>query len=291
MRGIEGREAAEGADLGLRGVGRLLHRVKARALAGGLKIDDAARDRGLSSSQPGAIVRCPACSRGEALGGLGASPLAGCAVDAKRHAFAFCDQRPQRHRIALRGRVESGDLRRRVLAQPIEPQPLGGVALQQAREGGWPLLVAVQDADQEGPSLGLAGEPGSRLEDRRGCVVGVVEHQQVRPMTLAGLGEGRKGGIGDLPAARVEDRRSAVLDFGRQLGHEPGLADAGGAPHERADDPSFARLLPAPAQPAQLALAPGEQRRATLELRRQLHDRRRRVEARVLGQHRRLQPL
>ena len=48
---------------------------------------------------------------------------------------------------------------------------------------------------------------------------------------------------------------------------------------------------PALAQPAQLALASGEQRRAALELDRQLDDRRRRVEARVLGEDLLLQAL
>ena len=56
-------------------------------------------------------------------------------------------------------------------------------------------------------------------------------------------------------------------------------------PQTRAQtDPPFARLLPALAQPGQLALAPGEQRRADLELERQLCDRRRRVEGGVLGE-------
>ena len=213
-------------------------------------------------------------------------------MDAKRHALAFRDQRPQRHHDALGGGVERGDLRDRVLVQRVEPQALGGAGLEQAGEGGRALLVVMQDADHERPPFGLAREPGRRLEDCRRRVVGVVEHQERGPATLTGLGDGRQRGLGDLPAARVQHRRSGGLEPRRASSATSRvLPIPRGTPDERADDLSRARVLPAPAQPAQLALASGEQGRAALELDGQLHDRRRRVEARVLGQHRRLEAL
>ena len=149
MGGVEGRQAAEGTDQGLRGVGWLVDRVKPGALAGGLQLDDAAGDRGLGRAQVAAITCRPPGGRGEVLGRLRPRPLAGRAVDAKRHPVALGEQRPQRHRDPLGGRVERGDLGRRILAQRIEPQALGGAALEQAGEGGRALLVVMQDADQE----------------------------------------------------------------------------------------------------------------------------------------------
>ena len=47
VRGVEGRQAAEGTDQRLGGVGRLFDRVKAPALAGGVQVDDPTSDRGL----------------------------------------------------------------------------------------------------------------------------------------------------------------------------------------------------------------------------------------------------
>ena len=72
--------------------------------------------------------------------------------------------------------------------------------------------------------------------------------------------------------------------MGGELCDEPRLADPRGPPDHHADDPALARPLPAPAQPAKLVLAAGEQRRAALELDGELDDRWRRVEARVLGE-------
>ena len=198
MRGIEGRQAAEGADLGRGRVGRLCGRVEAGALAGCLKLDDPARDRGLGRAQVAPIARRPPGVRSEPLGGLGPSPAAGRAVDAKRHPLALGEQRAHGHCLALAGGVEGGDLRHRVLAERIEPQALGRAALQQGGEGGRALLVVVQHADQKRPALRRAGEPRRRLEHRRRRVVGVVEHEQRRALALAGLGDGRKGGLGDL---------------------------------------------------------------------------------------------
>ncbi len=168
-------------------------------------------------------------------------------MDAKRYPLAFGEQRPQRHHGALGGGVERGDLRRRILVERIESQALGGVALEQAGEGGRALLAVMQDANQECPSFGVACEPGRGLEDYRRCVVGVVEHEERGPVALTGLGDRREGSFCDLPAARVKNRRSGALDLGRELGHEPSLSDSGGAPDERVNDPSRARLLPAPA--------------------------------------------
>ena len=110
-------------------------------------------------------------------------------------------------------------------------------------------------------------------------------------MDIPGLGHRREGGLGELTAAGVEDRRALALELARELGHEPRLADPGGPRDAGACDPPRLRLLPTPAKPTKLALTPGEQRRAALELHRQLRDRRRRVEALVLGQDRRLQAL
>ena len=225
MGGIERRQAAERTDLRLRGTRRLLDRVEAGALAGALQFDDAAGDRGLGRAQVAAITCRPPGSRGEVLGRLRPRPLAGRAVDPKRHPVAFGDQRPQRHRDPLGGGVERGDLGGRVLAQRVEPQPLGGAALEQAGEGGRALLVVMKDADHERSALGLAGQGRGGLEHARGGVLGVVEHQQRRSVARAGLGDGRQRPLGEFATAGVEDRGALALDLGRELGHEPRLAD------------------------------------------------------------------
>ena len=133
-------------------------------------------------------------------------------------------------------------------------------------------------------SSGSRARAAAASRTRGRGVVGVVEHQQRRSVARAGLGDGRQGGLGDLAAAGVEDRGALALDLGRELGDEPRLADPRRPPDHHADDPALARPAPAPAQPVKLALAAGEQRRAALELHRQLDDRRRCVEARVLGE-------
>ena len=281
---VEGREATEGAGQGFGGIGRLLGLVTAGALAGALQLDDAAGDRGLGRAQLAAITCRPPGGRGEVLCRLRPRPLTDRAVDAKRNPVAFGEQRPQRHRDPLGGRVERRDLGGRILAQRTQPQALGGAASEQGGEGRRALLVVMQDADHERSALGLAGECRGRLEHRRRHVVGVVEHQQGRSVALPGLGDARQRGVGDLAAAGVQDCGALALDLGRELGDEPRLADPDGPPDQGADDPALARPLPAPAQPGQLALAPGEQRRAALELGRQLCDRRRRIEGRVLGE-------
>ena len=74
------------------------------------------------------------------------------------------------------------------------------------------------------------------------------------------------------------------MELARELGGEPGLADPGGARDERHPGPTGLGLGPALAQPTELALAPGEQRGAALELARQLLGRRRRGEGGVLGE-------
>ena len=140
------------------------------------------------------------------------------------------------------------------------------------------------------PSGSRARAAAASSTARRG-IFGVVEHQQRRSVARAGLGDGRQRGLGDLATAGVEDRGALALDLGRELGHQPRLADPRRPPDHHADDPALARLAPARAQPAKLALAPGEQRRAALELHRQLDDRRRCVEARVLGEDLLLQAL
>ena len=149
----------------------------------------------------------------------------------------------------------------------------------------------MKDADHERSALGLAGQGRGGLEHARGGVAGVVEHQQRRSVARAGLGDGRQRPLGEFATAGVEDRGALALDLGRELGHQPRLADPGRPPDHHADDPALARPAPARAQPAKLALASGEQRRAALELHRQLDDRRRCVEARVLGQDLLLQAL
>ena len=104
-------------------------------------------------------------------------------MDAKRHP-SLSASRVRMGMTTPLGGVERGDLGRRILAQRIEPQALGGAALEQGGEGGRALLVVMKDADQERPALGLAGERRGGLEHRRRCVVGVVEHQQRRSMAL-----------------------------------------------------------------------------------------------------------
>ena len=130
--GIERRQAAEGADRRLRGIRRLLDGVEAGTFAGPLQVDHTARYRCLSRAQLGLIVRRPARRRGQPLGHLRPRPAAGGAVNAKRHPLALGEQCRHGDDDALGG-VERGDFGRRILAQRVEPQPLGGAALQQGR--------------------------------------------------------------------------------------------------------------------------------------------------------------
>ena len=211
-------------------------------------------------------------------------------MDAKRHPLALGEQCRHGDDDALGG-VERGDLGRRVLAQRVEAQALGGARLQQAGERRRALLVVMKDADEKRVVLGLAGEGRGGLEHARRGLLGVVEHQQRRSVARAGLGDGRQRPLGEFATADVEDRGALALDLGRELGHEPCLADPRRPPDHHADDPALARPAPARAQPVKLALASGEHRRAALELHRQLDDRRRCVEGRVLGQDLLLQAL
>ena len=149
----------------------------------------------------------------------------------------------------------------------------------------------MKDADHERPTLGRAGERRGGLEHARGGVVGVVEHQKRRSVARAGLRYGRQRRLGDLATAGIEDRGALLLDLGREFAHQPCLADPRRPPDHHADNPALARPRPAPAQPVELALASGEQRRAPLELDRQLDGRRRRLEGRVLGEDLLLQAL
>ena len=112
-----------------------------------------------------------------------------------------------------------------------------------------------------------------------------------RSVARAGLRDGRQRRLGDLATAGIEDRGALLLDLGRELADQPRLADPRRPPDHHADNPALPRPRPAPAQPVELALAPGEQRRSPLELYRQLEGRRRRQEARVLGEDLLLQAL
>jgi hypothetical protein len=114
--------------------------------------------------------------------------------------------------------------------------------------------------------------------------VGVVEHQKRWSVARAGLGDRRQRRLGDLATAGIEDRGALLLDLARELSDETRLADAPRPPDHHADNPALPRPGPAPAQPVELALASGEERRAPLELNRQLDDRRRGLEGRVLGE-------
>ena len=212
-------------------------------------------------------------------------------MDAKRHPVALGEQCRHGDDDALGGRVERGDLGRRILVKRVEAQAFGDTALEQAGEGRRALLVVMKDADHERPTLGRAGERRGGLEHARGGVVGVVEHQKRRSVARAGLRYGRQRRLGDLATAGIEDRGALLLDLGREFAHQPCLADPRRPPDHHADNPALARPRPAPAQPVELALASGEQRRAPLELYGQLDGRRRRLEGRVLGQDLLLQAL
>ena len=98
-----------------------------------------------------------------------------------------------------------------------------------------------------------------------------------------------QGGVGGTGARRVEDRRPAALYLDRELGREPGLADAARAADERSSSAFPLGLRPAIAQPAPLALPPGKERRAALELARQLLLERAGVEGGVVAEDRLLE--
>src|SRR4029450_4387727 len=71
-------------------------------------------------------------------------------------------------------------------------------------------------------------------------------------------------------ARDVEDHSPGALNLSGKLGGEASLADAAGAAHERNPGAPRFGLCPALAQPAELSLAPGEERGTALELARPL---------------------
>ena len=150
----------------------------------------------------------------------------------------------------------------------------------------------MKDADHERSALGLAGQGRGGLEDARRGILGVVEHQQRRSVARGGLGDGRQRALGDLATAGVEDRGALALDLGRELGHEPRLADPRRPPDHHADDPALARPAPAPCAASRSSRSrPASSGEPPSSCDRQLDDRRRCVEARVLGQDLLLQAL
>ncbi len=186
-------------------------------------------------------------------------------MDPQRHAPALGHQGVERHRGSLRRGVELGDLDGGVGPQGAQQEPLARVG-----EGRRTMLVPVEHQQEQGGIARPSREGRSGLEDRGGGVVGIVQDHQGRALApLRGM-DRLQGGVGGAGARRVEDRRPGALYLDRELGREPGLADAARAADERSSSAFPLGLRPALAQPAQLALAPGEERRAALELARQL---------------------
>ncbi len=133
-------------------------------------------------------------------------------------------------------------------------------------EGGRALLVSVQHEQEEGGVARFRREGGRGLDEGGRGIVGVVEDEQGRQLALLRGADRLQGGVGGSGAPGVEDRRPGALNLGGELGGETGLADAFWAADERNPGAPALGLRPALAQPAQLALAPGEERRAALEL-------------------------
>ena len=122
-----------------------------------------------------------------------------------------------------------------------------------------------EQSEVAGPGKGDRG-----LEHCRGCFVRVVEHEQRRALAFLRGAKRPQGRVRAPGPGCVVDGCPGPLELGRELSGEAGLADALGAAEEgNLGAPGFG-VLPALAQPAQLAVATGQQRGATLELARQL---------------------
>ena len=167
--------------------------------------------------------------------------------------------------------------------QPRRPPGLGQAAQQQ--QGG--LVGAVEVVDQQQQRAGdrhRLQQPGERVEEEVRVGLGADRwlgreggqapgqlrpepHQRGRPGAEQGPQPlGRVGGqlaadrlpqrqIGDgevLVAASRQDHRAVPLGQGGQLGHQPGLADAGLARHQHGPAPALRRVGPGGVQPAQL---------------------------------------
>ena len=146
--GVERRQAAEGADLGRRGIGWLGDQVEARSLAGELQLGDAAGDLGLRRAQAAALAGRPPHRCLQPLRRLRLGPAAGRPMDPQRHALALGHQGVERHRDSLRRRVELGDLD-------------GGVDPQRAQESLW-----AASAKAGGPCSSRCSTRRSRAESR-----------------------------------------------------------------------------------------------------------------------------
>ena len=134
---------------------------------------------------------------------------------------------------------------------------------------------------------GVAGprrEVGGALEQGGRGVVGIVEHEQRRTLAPVRGADRLECHVGGPGARGVDHGRGPPLDLGGELGGEPGLADARRTEEERQPGVTGLGIRPALPQPAQLALAPGEQRRSSVELGRELDSWRRRIESRILPQ-------
>ena len=283
LSGGEGRQPTERADLGRRRINRLGGQVAVGALASRLQVHDVFRQLRLCGAQLASLARRTGDLRLQPLGCMRLGPRARRPVRAKRYPVALGHQRLDRHRDPVRGRVERGDLGDRVGPEPIQGEAMWRRG-RSACQGRWPALVLGKDEDEQRRLAPFRGQRPCGLVHGGRSLVGVVEDEERRGLALARGADGLKGRLGRPRARGVEDARAGPVKPGRELGGEPGLADPGGARDER--DPRSARLGlgPALAQPGQLALAPGEQRRAALELAWQLRRWRRRVERGVLGE-------
>ena len=266
--GVERRQAAEGADLGLRGIRRLVDGVEAGPLAGrpaGRRRRPRARPGSRAARSRSSAAR-PAVAASRSAASARAQPPAARWMRSGTPSLSAIS-------VVDGASTTPSAARRARRSRPPPPRAAGRAAaagrrrLQQGGERRRALLVVMKDADHERPALGLAGERPRRPRARRRGVVGVVEHQQRRSVARA---RPRRRS----PARRRRPRRRRRRGPRRPRAGPRPRARPRAASCRSPPAPRPSRRRPGPRAPRaqrlrsqpQLALAPGEQRRAALEL-------------------------
>ena len=225
---IERCETAERTDLGRRRIDRFGDPVQVCAFAGGLEVGDASSQLRLGRAQL-ALARRTGDLCVQPLGRQRLGPGARHPVHANGDPVALGHQRRDRHRDAVGGRVERGDLGGCVDPQAIQGQALRPCRPLEVRQRRRSPLAPAEDEDEQGDPARLPAQQGRGLEHRGRSVLRVVEDEQRRALALARAADraqsaGPRGVQNDAPAA---------VYLGRELGRKPGLADPGRAHHKR----------------------------------------------------------
>jgi hypothetical protein len=255
------------------------------AFARRLQLDDVAHHVVLGRAQHRALGGDATGGVAQAPDGQRARPLARGAVQALRHpaarlgelldrylgvlALARVEPDHRAHAVGVQRRQDD----RRVRAQPGRETGILGRGHHEHRD----RRQSGHQLAERGPHL-LAGD------------VDVVEHQQRRPPRAPNARQHGERRLRRARPGRVEHRASVAVHLAGQLSRQPRLAHPARARHHYELAGAGVRAPPPHAQGVELGL-PAHQRRAGVELGRELDRRgRRRIELSILAQDRLVQP-